>query len=94
MGYKNGSVSGEGDDLHHKLLRHARIKGRQQDLGPFRADAGEKTPWDIPLIRVAAKKGAYWYHDQIVRCEMMWVIWYHSWDPGMAGIQVFRSFWD
>ena len=35
MGYKNGSVSGEGDDLHHTLLRHARIKGRQQDLGPF-----------------------------------------------------------
>lgn len=24
--------------------------------------SGEKTPWDIPLIRVAAKKGAYWYH--------------------------------
>eukprot|EP00439_Symbiodinium_sp_Y106_P023757 s172_g2.t3 len=24
---------------------------------------GEKTPWDIPLIRVAAKKGAYWCVD-------------------------------
>lgn len=26
--------------------------------------SGEKTPWDIPLIRVAAKKGAYWYHGR------------------------------
>ncbi|CAL1136521.1 unnamed protein product [Cladocopium goreaui] len=25
--------------------------------------SGEKTPWDIPLIRVAAKKGAYWCVD-------------------------------
>ncbi|CAE7360340.1 unnamed protein product [Symbiodinium natans] len=24
---------------------------------------GDKTPWDIPLIRVAAKKGAYWCVD-------------------------------
>ncbi|CAK8998507.1 unnamed protein product [Durusdinium trenchii] len=25
--------------------------------------SGAKTPWDIPLIRVAAKKGAYWCVD-------------------------------
>ena len=77
-----------------KWLRHTRNKGSQQDLGPA-ADAGEKTPWDIPLIRVAAKKGAYWYHDQ-KKSDVRWCELFGTTlgTLGSIGIQAFRSFWD
>ena len=36
--------------------------------------SGEKTPWDIPLIRVAAKKGAYWCRGERKKWTKPYVI--------------------